>query len=248
MQGVNDYEDYATVVIIGRLQPGISEIETVSRAVFAQDERPILEHASGPLPPTEYSTIMADGSIQCSQARCHPDPRVQSILAQTRECGTLQAIARLRLIAPNRKKRVVILSNLPLPGLPITHLSPLAALERGLENEPDWTGYLRMERALRAIADQPVRGTRLSASGIAADLPRDFETEASARRFRRGRSTAQLLSLCQRIAAANGWPISVLSLKRPEGGKSIPAIVLDKPQAAGELARHFWPAFAAELS
>jgi len=242
-QGVNDYEGYAAIVVIGRLQPRVTDIETSARAVFAQDAQPIVAHVSGPLPATSAGMLMADGSIREVDLRAHPDPRAQAVLVQSRECATLQAIARLRLISPNRQKRVVILSNLPLPEFPITRLSTLAALERDLEHEPDWQGFERMERALRATMRRQVRGARLSAAGLAADLPLDFETIASAKGFRRGRSTSQLVALCGRVAAANGWSITPLLLRSPAGGNAMPAIVLDDQGKPLATAKTLWPDF-----
>jgi len=246
-QGVNDFESYATIIVIGRLQPGITDIESSSRAVFAQDELPIEAHVFGPLPPTEENIMMADGSIRVADLRAHPDPRVQAVLTQSRECSTLQAIARLRLVSPKRAKRVVILSNLPLPDFPVTRLATLSALERDLEHEPDWQGFIRMEDALVAIKRRPVRGTRLSAAGLAADLPRDFKTEHSAKRFRRGRLTSHMTSLCRRVAAANGWKITPVLLRRWNGGKAVPAIILDDHRAPLAMARTLWPDFAPEF-
>jgi len=247
-QGVNDFEGYAAIVTIGRLQPGIDDVEKSARAIFSKDETPIPRHDSGPLPATDARILMADGSLREAPTRVHPDPRAQAILTQSRECATLQAIARLRLVSPDRAKRVVILSNLPLPDFPVTRLSTLAALERGLEHEPDWHGFIRMENALRATMGRPVRGTRLSALGLEADLPRNFQSEASAKRFRRGRPTSDLVSLCQRVAAANGWQITPLLLRRPAGGKAVPAIILDDLGTPLSAARILWPDFNATFA
>lgn len=247
-QGVNDFENYATIVVIGRLQPGITDIEASARAVFSKDEFPIPAHVSGPLPATSTQILLADGSMQDAPTRAHPDSRAQAILAQSRECASLQAIARLRLVSPNRGKRVVILSNLPLPAFPITRLSTLAALERNLEHEPDLQGYVRMENALRATMGRPVRGTRLSAAGLVTDLPRDFKTEPGAKRFRRGRPTSHLLSLCQRVAAANGWKITPFLLRSSTGGKAVPAIILDDHGAPLGMAKTLWPEFVPEFA
>lgn len=237
-QGVNDFERFTSVVIIGRLQFAPADIEASARAVFSQDTLPIAPH-SGPLPEATSRLLMADGSTQEAVVRAHPDPRAQAILCQSRECGTLQAIARLRLLSPNCEKRVVVLSNLPLPDFPVTKLATFAALERGLEDEADLQGYVRMERALRATEGRPVRGARLSALGLAADLPRDFAVGAA--RFRRGRSTSHLLSLCQRIATANDWLIAPLILRRPGGGNPVPAIILENPEAPLAAAKSLWP-------
>jgi hypothetical protein len=247
MQGVNDYEGFATIVVIGRLQPGVADIERLARAVFSKDAQPIAAHVAGPLPATSIDILMADGSVRDGPRRAHPDPRAQSILAQSRECATLQAIARLRLVSPNREKRVVILSNLPLPEFPVTRLCTFAALEQDLEREPDLVGFIRMEKALRATMGRPLRGARLSAAGLYVDLPMDFETEPSADRFRRGRSTLHMVSLCQRVAAANCWGITPVMLRRPDGGKAVPAIILDDEGAPLEMARTLWPDFTPEI-
>lgn len=242
MQGVNDFEGFATVIIIGRLQPPVTDAEASTRAVFGKDEMPVLTHGQGVLPAVDTHILMSDGTLREAVTRAHPDTRAQTIMAQTRECGTLQAIARLRLVAPDRAKRVVILGNLPLPGFPVTRLVPFEAIRRGLENEVDLPGYLRLEAALLATMGRTVLGTRLSASGLASDLPRDFCSESAGRNFRRGRPTAALILLCQRIAAANGWPITTLLLRKSSGGKPMPAIVLAPPPLALVHAGLLWPA------
>ena len=243
-QGVNDFENYAAIVVVGRLQPRAADVEAAARAVFAADELPILAHCQGPLPKCDTHTLMADGTEVTSTVNTHPDPRVHAVMAQIRECGSLQAIARLRLVTPQGAKRVVILSNVPLPKLPITRLATFEALERGLEHEPDVRGFLRLETALRATGDLPVRGSRLSALGLATDLPRDFRSDDVARNFRRGRTTNHLMDLCARVAKANGWPLTPLALRRPEGGKAVPAIIIAPRQAALAQAESFWPGFA----
>lgn len=240
-QGVNDYEGFAVIVVIGRLQPGGGDVERSARAVFSKDALPVAAHVAGPLPATSAAILMADGSVRDGPRRAHPDTRVQAILAQSRECATLQAIARLRLVSPNRDKRVVILSNLPLPEFPVTRLCTFGALVRGLEHEPDWLGFVRMEKALRATMGRPVRGARISAAGLHLDLPMDFETEPTAKRFRRGRTTSHMVSLCRRVSAANGWGLTSLVLRRPNGGKAVPAIILDNNSAPLEMAGTLWP-------
>jgi len=247
-QGVNDFAGYAAIVIVGRLQPRVTDMETSARAVFANDAAPIAEHRSGPLPKTTTSILIRDGATQKAAVRAYPDRRVQSILAQTRECGTLQAIARLRLVSPTQAKRVVILSNLPLPDFPVTRLTTFTAIERDLEHEPDWLGFIRMEKSLRATMGRPVRGARLSAAGLASDLPLDFETELAAKHFRRGRSTKHMLALCGSVASVNGWQMTPLLLRRTTGGKAIPAVILEHSDAALVAARRLWPDFLLQLA
>lgn len=240
-QGVNTFESFACIVVIGRLQPGVVDIETSARSVFAKDTHPILPHVSGPLPASTTEVTLVDGSVRQVGLRAHPDPRVQAILSQLREHASLQAIARLRLVSPNRKKRVVVLSNLPLPDLPVTRFTAFAALERDLEHEPDWQGFVRLEKALGILEKGAIRGTRLSAIGLATDLPRDFPTVDAAKRFRRGRPTSQMVSLCQRVATENGWQLTSLLLRRAGGGQVVPAIVLNGGQAPLATAKGLWP-------
>jgi len=240
-QGVNDFEDFATIVVVGRLQPHISDAEASARAIFGKDLLPIVSHDGGPLPSLKSFHLMSDGSDPPAKCHTHPDTRVHAVIAQTRECGTLQAIARLRLVAPVRSKRVVILSSLPLPGFPVTRLVAFNQLARGLEHEPDPAGFIRMEAALRALRRRPVCGTRLSAGGLAADLPRDFKTDEVAKRFRRGRPTDHLVALCGRVSKRNGWPLTLLALRKPGGGHSIPAVVLSSPEHALKQAKRLWP-------
>jgi hypothetical protein len=54
----------------------------------------------------------------------HPDPRVQEIVEIKRENAMGQAADRLRLIHrdPNYPARVLVVSNLPVPGLVVDEL------------------------------------------------------------------------------------------------------------------------------
>ncbi|MAM60459.1 hypothetical protein [Maritimibacter sp. UBA3975] len=247
-QGSNDFEEFSTVIVIGRLQPRPAAIESIARAIFREDDNPVMSFTEGPLPEHRTTRLLTDGSMHDATYRQHPDRRAATILSQFREHATLQAIARLRLVSPNQPKRVIILSNLPLPGFPISRLATFEALEKGLEEEPDVPGYLKMEKALKAIADRPVCGTRLSASGLAEDLPRDFISVDAAKHFRRGRASIALSELCGRICSRNGWPVTKLSLRAPGGGKATPAIILSPRRDALTLARQFWPSFSCDLA
>ena len=240
-QGVNDFENFTTVIVVGRLQPRPSAIEDATRCIFGDDEVPLVPNGPFMLPerPT-WRLTECDELIETS-FRTHGDPRASRVLLQMRECQTLQAIARLRLVGPKQPKRVVVLSSLPLPEFPVDRLVPLKALLGGIEREDDANGYIRLERALRATEGRSVRGARLSADGLTEDLHEEFSGETSGHNFRRGRTTDTLISMAKRIAAENFWPISVLSLRRPRGGKLIPAIVLCPRQDAIAWAESLWP-------
>jgi len=249
MLGVNDYERFQTIIVVGRLQPCIRDIEVHARALFSDTDDPIHKLSAGPLPEREALRTLADGSSQSAKARLHPDQRVDTVLRQTRECGTLQAIARLRLVAPDHPKRVVLLSNMPLLDLPISRLTTLEALYRGLEEEPDLTAHLRMEHALRATMGRSVCGTRLSAAGLTADLPEDFASLSVAKEFRRGRSTNDLVALIERIAVRNKWPMTRIELTQGAfGGQATPAIVFSSKSHALSQAAKLWTGVTARLA
>ncbi|WP_340110339.1 hypothetical protein [Pikeienuella sp. HZG-20] len=247
MLGVNDFERYRTIVIVGRLQPPVKYMERYARCLFSDEEDLLLRHQAGPLPKQASIRLMDDGSFPAAKVRAHPDPRVQAVLRQARECATLQAIARLRLISPDQAKRVVLLCDMPLLDLPITRLLSLDALYHDLPDEPDVPAYLRMERALQATMGRPVRGTRVSAAGLAMDLPRDFSS-AAAKEFRRGRTSSDMLALIERIGSKNQWPTARVELIRQGcGGRPAPAIILAPESEALAQAGRLWPGLAARL-
>jgi hypothetical protein len=241
MQGINDFEDYQTIIIIGRLQPPPIEIEAQARCLFGDDDQPFETLQGGCLLGTQSSILMQDGIQVAAATRAHPDPRFQTVMEQTRELGILQAIARLRLVAPQKPKRVVVLGSTPLPRFSVSKLASFAAVTAGLEDEADPAGYTRMEAALMTRDRHPVRGVRLSAAGLASDLPRDFLSLGAAKGFRRGRDTHALCSMIQRICAANGWVMTVFELKANNGGCAVPACIFTTPSEAMQVARSLWP-------
>ncbi len=90
-----------------------------------------------------------------------------------------------------------------------------------------------------------MRGARLKTAGLAEDLLEHFEKGAA--RFRRGRTTRDLFLLCRRIAKSNGWPITFLMLRRPTGGKAVPAIILENHGSPLTMARTLWPGLKPKL-
>jgi hypothetical protein len=248
MQGVNDFEDFGTVIVIGRLQPPHGDIEDATRCLFGDDQDPIIAADPGSLPKQPSWWQLADSGLAEATIRSHPDQRAAVVLSQMRECQSLQAIARLRLVAPSLPKRVVLLSSLPLPSFPVTKLIPFDVVARGLEDEPDPHGFIRLEKALRATMGRSVRGTRLSAAGLASDLPLDFPSIDAAKHFRRGRTTGDLIRLATRIASANRWPSTFVTLRKPRGGKAVPAMVLSEAAAALSKAHTLWPEFRASIT
>jgi hypothetical protein len=73
MQGVNDFEDFGTVVLIGRLQPPHGDIEDATRCLFGDDPDPIIATVLG-----RCQSNQAGGSSQTADS-----PRRQSIRIRT---------------------------------------------------------------------------------------------------------------------------------------------------------------------
>ena len=126
IRGTNDYEDCDTVIIAGRNQPPATEVEALARAVFWKDDTPLVVDNAAALDavnarlPTEargYS-VWGDRPACGVDVYAFSDERTEAVHSQLREAETMQAIERLRLVRAQERKRVLILSNLPLP-LPV---------------------------------------------------------------------------------------------------------------------------------
>jgi len=87
----------------------------------------------------------------------HSDPRIRSLQMQTREMAMRQGIERLRLVNAKERKRVVICSTVPVPGLPVSELV-------------SWADIVP-SRLQAAIAEAAQNGgvLRFSASGLCSD-------------------------------------------------------------------------------
>lgn len=245
MQGINDFEAYSSILIIGRIQPPPHVVQDVAHCIFGSDKTPFQNSTEGSLlVRTKGNRLSKDGVAADVSVQGFIDLRANLLLSQMRECASLQAIARLRLAASETCKRVVVLSNVPLPGLPVDRLVGFDDFYRGLENEPDPQGYHRLSQALRYNGVRHGFGIRLSATGLAADLSRSF-TVNSAKTFRKGRSTEHLAAILQRIAQRNKWPITELELKPLTGGrKSTKAVIFSSPRSAHEHVQMKWVGFS----
>ena len=127
LRGLNDFEEYDNVVIIGRMEPPVNALERQANGMWWDDNKPISRvsltinddgtergHFFEKLPKVIRYKGQHPHVIRTS---CHPDPRAQVLLEQIREAETAQAIDRLRLVhKPKgpRSPRVFILSNIPV--------------------------------------------------------------------------------------------------------------------------------------
>src|SRR5574337_201002 len=101
VRGVDRWKHFNTIIVIGRNQPAVDEVENIARALFHDDPQPLY------LPGQWDSQIrgyrLRHGK-QGVKVDVHPDARVQAVLEQIRECESTQAIDRLRLVhSPDTK-------------------------------------------------------------------------------------------------------------------------------------------------
>ena len=112
LRGLDRYKDHDTIIIAGREQPPVSEVESLARSIFGDEPLALLGGARLCLEVRGYR--MHDGSQVGGKVEVHPDPRCQAILEQIRERESEQAIDRLRLVHRETPARVLLLSNVVL--------------------------------------------------------------------------------------------------------------------------------------
>ena len=251
MRGLNRFSNYATIVVVGRMQPPVEQIEAKGRALFGDDGEPLAPLPDGRLVAQPCLRMMSTGAPRPATVHPHPDARFGTILRQMREENALQAIARLRQMSPDQHKRVVLVGSMPFNDLPVNELTLVEALAEGLEgveSRKDLNGWRRLEAALRTSNGTVIAGTRLTATGLVEDLPGGAFDASGAKEFRKGRPTAVMHDLVHRIAKVNGWPCTSLELSAMgKGGHAAPACVFAPPGQALAAAARLWPSCRAML-
>ena len=122
IRGKDRWKGVDAVVVAGRLQPNVEDLEATAEALFWQDPSPIERIEADAEGRKRYPTElrgyrMHDGSRAAVAVEYHPDPRCNRLLYQIRESEIVQAIDRARLIHRDADKpcRVTVLTNVVLP-------------------------------------------------------------------------------------------------------------------------------------
>ena len=127
LRGSNAAEECSVVFITGRNEPQSIEVDHKARALFWDDDIPLQHDEFGnnrnlPLELRGFLTSERfEGGTQGVETRAFSDSRIEAVHQQMREAESIQAIARLRLVHNKQRKRVFILSNVPLE-VPIDQL------------------------------------------------------------------------------------------------------------------------------
>jgi hypothetical protein len=170
--GVNRWADFDTVIIISREELSPVDAERLARAIWADDPTVTLNLPGGNLSSELRRHDLRTGIAPAVSVRVHVDPRVQSLIEITRECAMGQGADRLRLIHrdPAKPARVLVVSNLPVPGLVVDEL---LTLDEMLSGGTVWQ---------RARAAVPAGVLPLSPDWLTANLPRLFPSKRTAER------------------------------------------------------------------
>ncbi len=159
--GSNRYENYSTVIVLGRNELPVGALEDQGRSLFGdRDDQPLEfveadENGRRQMPEVLVPFEMTSGESVAVPVRVHPDERIREIQMQHRECCTRQLVERLRLARAPYCKRVILVCNIHIPGLPVDNLVCLDALIAG----PDRLGKALLETARPPNPDPRRQGT-----------------------------------------------------------------------------------------
>jgi hypothetical protein len=231
--GRNDWQDFGTALVIGREDIGVDALEDYARALFGDTGEPLQfvqpdEKGRRFIPEAVLPLMMENGEQFGIFGRAHSDTRVRTLQVQTREMAARQAIERLRLVNAIERKRVVICTTVPVPGLPVSDLLRWDQLVPS-----------RLEAAV-AEASQRSGVLRLSASGLCSDAPETFATVQAAEEWLRREGKEAIADLTRHTANSTLLPAQrvIFSLKiDTKGSRTKRAIVLgEDPRTTAEQA------------
>ena len=129
IRGVDAFKDFKNVVILGRQEPSVEEVENQAKAIWFDSSDPIkviAADASGnkKFPRIKRPYVMRNptGKSETGSVSYHPDKRVYAVLKSLREAESIQAVDRLRLIHRKAPANVYLFCNIPLPGIAVDRL------------------------------------------------------------------------------------------------------------------------------
>lgn len=245
-RGVDRWKACETVVILGNHMPPPVAVEDAARALFGDDPDALdLIGTNGSFPVRQEGIAMRSGAPLSVDVRYHPDARADALLRQFREQSSIQAIARIRAIHCDKTKRIVILSNVPLPGVEVDHLTTWEDFAPG---RFEAAVIERMEACARRCVPF---GLRLSSGGISSDAPGEFPSPKAAECWLARGKVNPLTPLIEILKGSEGIncygseginPICVveLRLKGQRGPKSTPAVIACDPSGAKAAAAKIW--------
>jgi hypothetical protein len=177
IRGSNEFEGHEIVVILGRGEPSVEDAEQRAMAIWYDMKEPIRRIGPDVKGRINYQSrtrryLMRDGSTKSANVAIQPDPRVQTVVEQSRETEMIQAIDRLRLIHNEKRKTVYILCNIPL-DIPVDELVTWKQL----------TGDRRLSDALAECDERGWDALPLAAKEMSRPFPKLWATTKAAERW-----------------------------------------------------------------
>ena len=117
LRGSNAFKDCSVIFITGRNQPSPEDITVQARAIFGSAAIPFTSDSfdtSGCELAPYWPSKNYQGVPSAVNVRSFSDQRIASYQRQLREAESVQAIARLRLVHSEYRKRIYLLSNIPM--------------------------------------------------------------------------------------------------------------------------------------
>lgn len=130
LRGSDQYKDCSVIFITGRNQPSTDDVAVQARTIFGSDYVPFTEESlesDGSEAMAYWPSKNYQGIPSAMRIRTFNDQRISRYQQQLRDAESVQAIARLRLVHSEYKKRVFLLSNLPLE-IPVDSLIDFESL------------------------------------------------------------------------------------------------------------------------
>jgi hypothetical protein len=173
LRGLNDFEGFDNVIIVGREQLPSNALEDLARGLWWDAETPLmsLEDAKGSTPLGKTTRTYRASEFKVVQVGTHPDPRVQLVLEQVREAESEQAIDRLRLLRPpkGQQRQVFILSSVPL-NVSVNHFYGWKQLHQCLALLEEADGVLPLNPAHLVLRCPNTASSERTARRLSKDL------------------------------------------------------------------------------
>lgn len=157
LRGIDLFKDFDQAIIVGRNMPSPLDVRRMVRTLYRDDAKPLDFSLKTVLVPYR----MANGSPACLPVDQYADPRTRAVVEIIREEETLQAMHRLRLVRrEGNPPRVVLFSNLPIPGLAVDHLININQIVSEIAPQiPIRGSEARLREAFERNGFLPISGT-----------------------------------------------------------------------------------------
>ena len=126
IRGKDTWKHASGIIVAGRPEPSVRDVEAMARCVFYADPRHLDFIQPTPEQTARYQQEerkirLRSGEETLVQVSCHPDPLVDAVLRQIREAEVRQALARIRPVHRKAENpcEIIIATCVPVPGVTV---------------------------------------------------------------------------------------------------------------------------------